>query len=198
VTPPTVIQPADWACVPAFQFVGKLIEVGQWLNGDGFAPYEHVLGYAGYYHTTPQIHRPVPITGHGPGHYVIEAMPGGARFRRLDGDPQDIPGALWSSGHYDLDIAKREHLVQIAIAYLGTPYSGLDYAALSAHRLRLHPIDNMLQARIKSGRHMICSQYWDRVYNRAGIELFTDDRWDGYVTPLHMARLLMPKAVDGK
>lgn len=190
------VQPADFACVSAFGAVGRLIEVGEWANGDGFAPYEHVLGYAGYYSDTPDPQpnpRTVPIVGRGAGHYVIEAQPGGARLRRLDFAPEDYPGALWSTGLIPLTDYQRLMIHEAAWSLLGTPYSALDYFALAAHRLRLHPLDNLLKGRVGSSQHLICSQLWDLAYQRGGVQLFDDGRWPGYVTPLDMALLLERK-----
>jgi hypothetical protein len=188
------VEIADYACVPAFGDIGKMIEIGQWANGDGFAPYEHVLGYAGYFLRTPEpgprIGQPMPITGSGPGHYVIEAMPRGARLRKLEMRPEDYPGALWSTGKLGLTEQQRTAIFNAAWTLLGTPYSGLDYQALAAHRLKLHPLDYLLKARVASSGHLICSQYWDLAYSRGGYHLFTDNRWPGYVTPLSMAHRL--------
>lgn len=192
MTSSAIIQPADWAAVPMGgpRIIGKLVEFGQWANGDGWAPYEHVLGYAGYFPAAPPFSG--PCQGSGKGHYVIEAMPGGARLRRLAGGPEDIQGAVWSSGHYDISLALRDKLLSTAIFFLNTPYSALDYFALATHRLHLHPLDNVLRDRVASSKHMICSQFWDRVYGTNGIQLFDDKRWDGDVTPLDMAELVLP------
>jgi len=170
--------------------VGKLVRLGQFLNGDGFQDYQHALLYAGYFAFTPNAGRPVPMAGSGPGHYVIEAMPGGARLRRLDCDPENYPGALWSTGRIVLTPAQRSRISAAAWGYLGTPYSAADYFELAAHRLHLHPLDNLLRNSIQTSRHMICSQYVDRCYSDGGYTLFKDKRWDGYVTPLDLAHRL--------
>ena len=144
--------------------------------------------YVGYFVTTPDVH-PDFLVGSGPGHYVIEAMPGGARCRRLVYTAQDYPGARWSSGHIALTAHEREAIVHTAFGLVGTPYSGLDYGAIAAHRLKLHPLDYALKARIESDKHLICSQYVDLSYNRGLVKLFRDGRWPGYVTPLDLAKL---------
>jgi hypothetical protein len=170
---------------------GKLVRIGQWANGNGFQDYQHVLGYAGYFHKTPEPGlrngKPVPMVGTGAGHYVIEAMPGGARLRRLDGRPENIPGSLWSSGKIEVTPQERDRIWQAAWGYLGTPYSALDYFALATKRLHLFPADELFKHYVETNKHMICSQYYDRCYRDGGVELFTDKRWDGDVTPLDLA-----------
>ncbi len=65
-------------------------------------------------------------------------------------------------------------------------YSFLDYLALAAHRYRL-PVPG-LRTYIKSTGHLICSQLVDACYQAAGVQLFDDHRWNGYVTPSDLAR----------
>jgi hypothetical protein len=182
------IQLADYACVPVAGAIGRGIELAQWLNGDGFAAFEHALIYAGHFDSTPHAD-PRWVEGSGPGHYVVEAQTAGARLRCLDFAPQDYPGARWSTGHVALTDAQRGAIADAAFALLGTPYSFLDYAALSAHRLELHPLDYALKGRVASSKHLICSQLVDLCYEKAGVHLFNDKRWPGYVTPLDLAKL---------
>jgi hypothetical protein len=47
-----------------------------------------------------------------------------------------------------------------------------------------------LRHRIESARSMICSQLCDRAYLDAGVNLFRDGRWPGYVTPMALCDLL--------
>lgn len=186
----TAVEIADFACVPMAGDAGTLVRIGQWANGDGFQDYQHVLGYAGYFIQTPdpglRKGKPVIIVGTGPGHYVIEAMPGGARMRRLAGTPEEYPGALWSSGRILLTDVQRSDINAAAWGYLGTPYSAADYFELAAHHLHL-PGDSLLRDSIANSGHMICSQYWDKCYQDGGVQLFNDKRWNGDVVPLDMA-----------
>lgn len=139
--------------------VGKLIEVGQWLDGTGFRQWEHAFISIG-------------------GGKIVEAEPGGARVR----DWTEYSVVHWCQGLYvqgtptqlqDTDAFSRKAV--------GVPYSPADYFALVAHRLHL-PAPG-LKNFISSSGHMICSQLVDWVYAQAGIHLFTDNRWPGYVTP---------------
>ncbi len=140
--------------------VGKMIEFGQWLNGDGFTAWEHAF----------------MDLGDGT---LIEAEPGGARIRPLtEYDPRDI---FWCDRIYSTVTYSQ----RIACGYYGrilqgTPYSFLDYDALAMHRLHIWVPG--LKHFIASTDHMICSQLVAHVYKLAGVDLFPY-RWSGYVTP---------------
>jgi uncharacterized protein YycO len=139
--------------------VGRLIELGQWLDGGGFKQWEHAF----------------ISLGNG---LIVEAEPGGARI----GNAGEYSSIYWCSAIYALGTAAQLAATEAtARAYVGVPYSALDYFALAAHRLHLPVID--LENYIKSDGHMICSQLVDQVYNTAMIHIFTDGRWPGFVTP---------------
>ena len=168
--PPSSRLPGDFAVVRMDGGVGRLIRIGQWLNGDGFADYEHAFVYLG-------------------GGQLVEAQPGGAELRPLsvyDGRP-----ALWSTGRYALTDTQRAAIVAAARGYIGVPYSAADYVALAAHRFHL-PVGPLIKGYVASSRHMICSQLVDQCYLDAGVHLFSDGRWPGYVTPADLAGLLRP------
>ncbi|RPE27228.1 hypothetical protein [Kitasatospora cineracea] len=146
--------------------VGRLVRAGQWLNGDGFGAWEHAFLVL-------------------PGERLIEAMPGGARIVPLDTyDRRDV---LFMAPN-GLTRQQRLDICEAGAAYEGVPYSFLDYVALATHRLRL-PAPG-LHAYVASTRHMICSQLVDQAYRDAGVHLFDDDRWSGYVTPGALHRRL--------
>jgi cell wall-associated NlpC family hydrolase len=147
--------------------VGWLIRFLQWLAGGGFADVEHAFVYVG--------------DGR-----IIEAAPGGARETDL-ADYADRP-IVWSTGRIPLTDAQRTAIVTAARSFVGVPYSDVDYAAIAAHRLHL-PLPG-LRTYVRSSGHMICSQLVDRAYQRAGVQLFADGRWDGYVMPASLDRLI--------
>jgi uncharacterized protein YycO len=161
-------RPGDFGVVPIRGGVGRLIRFGQWLNGDGYANYEHAFILVG-------------------DDMVIEAQPGGSRQAPLS-LYRDRP-ILWSSGHISLTDQQRAAIVAAAHGRLGVPYSFLDYAALASHRFRL-PGSRLLKGFVADTRHQICSQLVDQCYRDAGVTLFSDGRWPGYVTPADLARLL--------
>jgi hypothetical protein len=155
-------QPGDIGITQIAGDVGTLIRVGQWLDGDGFANYEHAFVYVG--------------NGE-----IVEAEPGGARIAPLDEyDPRTV---VWLR-------CPAEHRTAVAAAARileDTPYSAADYFALAAHRLHL-PIPG-LRSYVQSSGHLICSQLADRAARTGGWILFADGRWDGYVTPADLAHL---------
>ena len=163
---PNLSDPEHWL------LHGGLIRLGQWANGDGFGQYEHAAIYCG-------------------ANTVIEAQSGGVkrasydRYQRLD--------TLWSTGTIDLTDKQRDDIVFAAVDYLGTPYSWPDYWALAAKRLHLGPLVPGLKDYVASTKHMICSQLVDQCYEDAGVHLFNDGRWPGYVTPGSLRNRLLGK-----
>jgi hypothetical protein len=194
------VQPGDFCCVPVSGEGGVLIRLGEWLDGGAFTQYQHAEIYVGNslpefapglktvfrgsmadLYNTPLL--PQRVTSkYG---WTIGAYPGGARLVELECQPESLPGALWSSGVITLTGQQRNDIVGAAMKLQGIPYSFLDYAALAAHHLSLG--DPALKRYISSTRHLICSQLVDEVYNEAGIQLFNDGRWPGYVTPADLA-----------
>ena len=161
-------QPADFACVSMGGEAGKLVALGERLNGDAFTQYQHAFVYMG-------------------DRRIVEAEPGGARERPLQG----YGSIVWSTGKIPLTAAQRGLIVAAAAGYVGTPYSYTDYMALAMHRLHI-PFP-WLKRYISSTHHMICSQLVDQCYADAGVHLFTDGRWPGYVTPASLAAVIEGK-----
>jgi hypothetical protein len=138
--------------------VGKGIELGQWLNGEGFQQWEHAFVLL-------------------PSAMILEAEPGGARIV-----PIHYSTVYWCGGLYTLyPWGTTKVMEEEAQKLKGVPYSFADYAALAAHRLHI-PAPN-LRGYIASTGHMICSQLADAFYQRLGGHIFADDRWNGDVTP---------------
>lgn len=143
--------------------VGRLIRFGQWLNGEGFAVWEHAFVYL-------------------PDNQILEAEPGGAVIRTMHYD-----NVYWCENIYELlQPTLVTELNQVAADLKGTPYSFLDYASLSAHRLHI-PVPG-LRHYIQTSKHEICSQLSDDFYWRLGTQIFTDNRWPGDVTPASLYR----------
>lgn len=158
--------PGDIGLTRISGVTGQLIRFGQWINGDGFTDYEHAFLIL-------------------PGNRLLEAEPGGARILSL-------------TAYADADVVyvcperlterQRTGICAAATRYVGVPYSFLDYLAIAAHRFHL-PVPG-LRRYVASTRHMICSQLADQCYLDAGVHLFADGRWPGYVTPMALHHLL--------
>lgn len=163
--------PGDFEVVPMGGEGGKLIHFAQWLNGDGFANYEHARLYLG-------------------DGKIVEAQPGGARIAPLS----ENDGGLWSTGIISLTDIQRQIIVGAGRKYVGVPYSAADYFAIAAVRLKIGLAVPYLRNYVATSKHMICSQLVDKCYQNARVQLFKDGRWNGYVTPADLADLLLAKA----
>lgn len=193
-------QPGDFCCVPVSGPVGRLIRAGERLNGSKFSEYQHAEIFMGRMLPASAVISSGLVTGvpgggtrpddlitrpHG---WTFSAYPGGARLTELACPPEELPGALWSSGSITLTQLQRDLICAAALRQTGTPYSWLDYWALALHRWHIN--DPALQRYIASTQSMICSQLVDWAWGEAGVHLFTDGRWPGYVTPADLAAVI--------
>ena len=160
--------------------VGWGIRLGQLLNGNGFSAYEHAF---------------VVLDGG----RLIEAQPGGARIAPLSMyHPRAPLGLTVPPGPGErktvyvappgLTDGQRVLICAAAERYLGVGYSAAEYLALAAHRFHV-PVPG-LRRYIASSHRMICSQLVDQAYQDAGVRLFNDGRWPGWVTPGSLCDLL--------
>jgi cell wall-associated NlpC family hydrolase len=166
-TAPLQPLPGDFAVVRILGDVGRLIRVGQWLDGDGYENYEHAF---------------IDV-GDG---QLVEAQPHGARLASLSDYDGRTP--LWSTGCFPLTDDQRACLVAAARSYIGVPYSFLDYGSLALARFHVRP--PVVTRYIADTHHMICSQLVDQCYVDAGVHLFTDGRFPGDVTPGNLYELI--------
>lgn len=144
--------------------VGKLIEVGQFLNRQGFKDWEHAFLL-------------------GPNGQILEAEPGGAKL----GHVSEYSDIYWCNAIARQYSAPRLESIWIgAQKYVGTKYSFLDYQALALHRFHLDMPG--LEDYISDSGHMICSQLCDQAYLDQDAHLFANT-WQGYVTPLGLYNL---------
>lgn len=121
-----------------------------------------------------------------PDGYIIEAMPCGATFGRLD----KYPEAVFSQ--FELTDDERDSVCTEAIRLYGTPYSFLDYVALAATHFNICP--QPIRNRVMDSGKMICSQLCAESYRRAGVDLFPDKRLPMDVTPGDLSRLFLEKS----
>jgi len=177
---PEFVKPGDYGLIAIPGRGGRLIRLGQFLIGDGYKDYQHAFVYVGE-------------------GMVIEAASSGAVKRPFHYDPEAV---LWSSETLYQDVGlgndlipieltdlDRSAICQAAEGYIGVPYSWLDYLAIAAHRFHLSRSE-ALQKIVASTRRMICSQLVDQCFVDAGVHLFDDHRWPGYVTPGDLTQLL--------
>lgn len=151
--------------------VGKLIEIGEWMNGQGFRDWEHAFLL-------------------GPDGAILEAEPGGARI----GSVAEYKDVYWCTAiAAQFTEARLEMVYNFAEAKYGPDgsrpgigYSFLDYGAMFCHRLHI-PVPG-LRGYIADTGHMICSQLCDTAYADEDCHLFAGV-WPGYVTPLGLYNL---------
>jgi hypothetical protein len=198
--------PGDLCCVTVSGFGGKFIGFAQFLAGYWRKPirrftwWRHVFICLGWIGSSEAHASGLDEHGwRGPGVYCAEAMPGGARLRRLGGTPSEAvamygPGALWSTGIVDLSPVQRHQIVAEALSRLGTPYSFADYLSLVFYHLGIHVPP--LVRYIKATGHMMCSQYaaWD--WLQGGVNIMPD-RFDGDIMPADVALWLTQIALGG-
>lgn len=149
---------------------GLLIRLGQWLNGDGSANYEHAF----------------VLVSRGTNAYdsfIVEAEPGGCR--------EVILAEYWGRKVLWLE-CPAEHSFDVttaALSYVGIKYSAEDYIAIAAKRLDVRPWAARLRRQVVTSGHVICSQMADAAAAQGGWELF-DHTWPGYVTPARLYHLV--------
>jgi hypothetical protein len=174
------VQPGDFCVLPVLRPAGPLIEWAQWAQ---FTVDRRRLSHPQRYE-----HAEVYL-GDG---VTASAYPNRQGIRALPGPPEQVPGALWSSGIIPLTSEQREGIVAWCYDHAHVPYSALDYGVLVLHSLGLNSTwaQRSLQRKVERQQSLICSQYVDTAYLANGVHLFTDDRWPGFVDPLDLALLL--------
>ena len=164
-------RPGDFAVVSSGGRAGMLVSAMEEIAYDHSTHWDHAFIYAG--------------DGR-----IVQAMPSGA-----ENAPLGTYGySIWSTGILSPSAAQRTAIVAAADRYAAahTGYSFLDYAAIAAHRFGV-PAPG-LRAYIAGTGHQICSQLVDQCWHDAGYQLFSDGRWEGFVSPYDLGTLLQQAA----
>lgn len=148
--------------------VGWWVGLGQFLVGDG-SRFSHAFVVVG--------------------DHVVEGMPGGAKLTPLRYYTTGAKAPVTVFSHLPLTPLQRISIVKEAISLVGTPYSFADYLAIALDHWGIRP--KWLRRYIANSGHLICSALVDRVYARAGIQLFDDGRDYGDVSPGDLADYLI-------
>ncbi len=159
-------QPGDIILCRIHGPVGFLIMLGQALVGDA-SRYCHAAIYLG-------------------GDQIIAAQPGGVRYDSLAAIKHPV---VFSSGKIPLTDQQRTDICRIAVGMLGTPYSFLQYPAIALKRFGVNA--KWLDRYIADTGHVICSQFVDLVWTKAGVHIFSDNRLPGDVDPGDIANALI-------
>ncbi|MBO0837013.1 MAG: hypothetical protein J2P28_16110, partial [Actinobacteria bacterium] len=78
---------------------------------------------------------------------------------------------------------------QAALRYVGRPFSWRDYAAIATHAMGWWVPG--LRRYLANPTHLTGCQLVERAQLDAGVHLFTDHRWRGYVRPSDLAELIL-------
>ena len=160
-------RPGDFAVVDTGRRASRRVRLARALSRGGFTMFDHAV-------ICSRVRRDGTV-------YIVEAMPSGARENVWHYDDHDH---LWSTGV----VKTSTKAGKAALAYVGAPHSWLDYAAVSAHAW--HVLVPGLKHYVASAKHLICGQLVDRAERDAGVHLFADRRWPGYVRPADLAELI--------
>ena len=156
-------KPGDIGFTKIEGLLGKFVYLAQWFNGDR-SRWTHVFLVLSE-------------------DWIIEARPGGATLFPLS--EYKHREVLFASP--ELSQRQRDRIVAEARMMEGTPYSFADYLALFLQRTGL--CRGLTRKYVKDSGHMICSQFVDEAYRRAGMHLFDDGRPPQEVTPGDLARV---------
>lgn len=124
---------------------------------------------------------------------LIEARPGGAGYAHID--KYNGLTVEWSTGAVPLDDVQRLKVIAHARTLVGTPYGWLDILAIGLTQRRAGRLINVdappwWVRRVNDTHTLICSQLVDLAYYLAGVDLFTDTRLPGLVSPGDLHRLI--------
>lgn len=169
-------RPGDIGLTQVSGWGGRAIRAAQWLNGDGYADFEHAF-------TVTSVDADGTV-------WIVEAMPGGAQHVANWHDPERTRWLVCPDEYRDAVAG-----TALRFAERKVPYSVLDYDSLALRRL--HVPAPGLRGYIRSSGHMICSQMADRAAMLGGWHLFADGRWEGDVTPGDLSMLEIYRAVGG-
>jgi hypothetical protein len=161
-------RPGDFAVIDTRTRAPRLIRIGKVLSRGGFIMFDHAV-------ICSRVRRDGTV-------YVVESAAGGAEETVWHYDDHDH---LWSTG-----IVKTSAKAgKATLAYVGTPCSWRDYAAIAAHAWHLWAPG--LRHYLASTRHLTGSQLIDRAELDAGVHLFADRRKRGFVRPSDLADLIL-------
>jgi hypothetical protein len=119
--------------------------------------------------------------------WIVEGDPKGAQLSHAS----KYPHAIWAN--WPLDALQQHQIGQWGRMHVGTRYSWVDDAEIGAVDMadRVKPVGHWLgravgwlfRKRLRSTRTLMCSQLVDAAYQAAGVQLFTDGRPAGAVSP---------------
>jgi uncharacterized protein YycO len=110
---------------------------------------------------------------------VIEGQPSGVQYNSLAAYPKVRWLGNLSAGLTDV---QRAAIITYGRQHLGVPYSWIDDAEIGFTDL-FGWAPRWMRSRLRSDATLMCSQLCDQAYAAAGVEIFTDGRPPGAVSP---------------
>lgn len=115
---------------------------------------------------------------------IVEANPSGAALAPVSKYGQ----IFWSEAP---EAGQGMFVAAAALRLRGTPYSWVDVACIGITKTTGEDVPESIRKRINRKDRLMCSQLVDRSYHMAGIDLFTDGRIEGDVSPGDLYTLIL-------
>lgn len=117
---------------------------------------------------------------------IVEGDPKGAQLSHFT----KYPHAIWAN--WPLTSRARDQIGTWGRRHVGVPYSWVDDAEIGMVDT-FHWAPRWMRRRLRSTRTLMCSQLVDAAYQAAGVQLFTDGRPAGGVSPGDLYDLIHKK-----
>ena len=170
---------------PISGWAGALVGVGQLILGDA-TPKDWKVRHVAVVTQSSGVGFDSFGYPKGPNPKIVQAMPSGAEEIEI-GPEHWTPDFIYVRPLYS-DPYQNFVVGEAARRYVGTPYSFLDYAAITGVHLGIK--NGPIRRYVTSSRHMICSQLADQAMCDAGFHVFNDGRLSQDVTPSALYRKL--------
>lgn len=120
--------------------------------------------------------------------HIVQAMPSGAEEIGIGAEHWTDRYVYVRPDYSGPWVPNGDAVARAARAYVGTPYSFLDYAAIAGLHAGIR--NGPVRRYVRSTGHMICSQLADQALTDAGFHVFTDGRLPQDVMPIELYRKL--------
>lgn len=115
---------------------------------------------------------------------IVEAESTGAVLS----DADKYSEIIWSGDRFTN--GRGEAIAAAGKSLLGTPYSYYGVAALGLSKITHQHIPVFMQHRLADRGDLFCSQLVDVAYQKAGVQLYDDGRYNGSITPGDLMALI--------
>lgn len=180
------LRPGDIMFGPISGAAGVLVGVGQLILGDA-TPKDWKVRHVAVVTQSSGIGFDFFGYPKGPNPKIVQAMPSGAEEIEI-GPEHWTSEFIYVRPLYPLPYQGHE-VARAAHGYVGTPYSFLDYLAITGVHLGIK--NGPIRRYVTTSKHMICSQLADQAMCDADFHVFNDGRLSQDVTPSALYRKLI-------